>query len=147
MYLPFLNMLWGVIEKIRWGGSRGVTILPTYEGYEVEKGTLFKYLGRAWSTSALDKGNMEKRASCWSAFSLPQRTPEPGQQLLKHYAKPPVTLINSSRWFAYPIFSVVQVRSHTTLRLLPLSAGLWSFLLPHLPSNPFKTIFNATFGI
>ncbi|KAL5108625.1 Prenylcysteine oxidase-like [Taenia crassiceps] len=95
-------------EKLRCGGSKGVTILPTYEGYEVEKSTLFKYLGRAWSTSAHDKDNTGTRVSCWSAFSLPQRTPDPGQQLLRYYAKTPATLINSSRWFAYPNFSVVQ---------------------------------------
>ncbi|VDM33712.1 unnamed protein product [Hydatigera taeniaeformis] len=95
-------------EKLECGGSKGVTILPTYEGYEVEKSTLFKYLGRAWSTSVRNIGNSRTGMGCWSAFSLPQRTPDPGVQLLKNYAKSPAILINSSRWFAYPIFSVAQ---------------------------------------
>uniref|UniRef100_A0A5K3F300 Prenylcys_lyase domain-containing protein n=1 Tax=Mesocestoides corti TaxID=53468 RepID=A0A5K3F300_MESCO len=94
------------VEKVKSDGTNGVAILPTYRGYEVEKGTLFKYLGRAWSMAPYTG----QRVGCWSTYSSPRRTNDPGRQILEKYVKGHGSVINSTRWFAYPIFSTVSVK-------------------------------------
>lgn len=95
------------LDKLKDEGHNGVTILPTQNGYEVEKGTLFKYLGRAWSTAPNHSG--EKSSGCFSAFSVPSRTPDPAVEIPRKYALPGWKVINSAHWYAYPLFSWKRV--------------------------------------
>ncbi|KAM3185880.1 hypothetical protein ACTXT7_005504 [Hymenolepis weldensis] len=89
-------------DKLKDVDHSGVTILPTQEGYMV-KGTLFKYLGRAWSTAP--KQESEEASGCFSAFSVPDRTPNPSVDIPRKYALTGWKLIDSTRWYAYPQFA------------------------------------------
>lgn len=95
-----------LLDKLKDEDHSGVTILPTQDGYKV-KGTLFNYLGRAWSTAPKQKS--EKASGCFSALSVPGRTPNPGDEIPQKYAVGEWTLIGSTRWYAFPHFNWVKV--------------------------------------
>ncbi|VUZ52570.1 unnamed protein product [Hymenolepis diminuta] len=89
-------------DELKDEGHSGVTILPTQRGYN-EGGTPFKYFGRAFSTAPVQKG--KKASGCFSALSLPGRTPNPGDEIPNKYVVSRCTLIDSTRWDAFPIFN------------------------------------------
>ncbi|VDN98583.1 unnamed protein product [Rodentolepis nana] len=90
-------------DKLKDGGQSGVTILPTEEGYASNGSTLFKYLGRAWSSAPKVEG--DKAIGCFSAFSVSGRTPNPEVEIPQKYALPGWKLVNSTTWYAYPHFA------------------------------------------